>query len=548
MSAGRCGESGVIAAAVVLFLAAHAGHAEITAGNVYELLEMGEMNYSVNVRPARIDWSGTERAPARRISELEQALRTQPGDPALRLELIELYGRTGRAARAVELARDGLEGARGRYEARPDERSALLYARMCAAADCGGDERDVAYQALRPFLETGTARVETCIAAVDNRMSGNDYALARRLVDFYLDVYPLNAELHFRRYLISLSANIQSMVWTVVRRSADAFLQDSDAGRITGENIEVFLGIYLGRLEKAIDTASLDEARRLDPGNYEYNLTYAVHRSLVHFFSTVLVGRVAPSMTREAIESSLTRVNMEEMPRILDALERADRLRPPRDIQIHLAYAFYHFAFGHYGQIERYARTAVRTRPDLPEGYDALILGLYSPVFQGGELDLLEVNRTVAEVIHEKIDRTGEDPYDYYVLAGLSYTNYGELPPERRPDALATMRMYLEDSLRVRPDYLPARVGMANHMILSGREERAADLLQTLREARDEGWRALVLNNLGVALGLMGRETEARRVLEQALELRRDGEKTRRAIRELGGSNRGTGTGNGNGS
>jgi hypothetical protein len=507
--------------------------AEITPRNAYNYLEMGEMTYTIEVRPENVDWIEDLAAIEHRIQELKSELERNPQNLDAAFELLSLYRKQGRDSDAESLAKERFPAFKERYNLSKDEKSAVRYAEAALAAIIR-EEYDPAYLALLPFLESGRADRLTCITAVKNRNAREDYTLARRVADVYIEIYPDFADLYYQRYLLSLTRNLRQVVFDIMQTTSEQFLKQRGELAIDSSNVEEFITYYLENLEARIDNDSLLKAVELEPANYKYNLSAATFKTITHFFSKGLIPLLAKDVDGKDIEKILLQVSSKESAMILTFLQRAQKSRPKRDIQVYLAYALYSFAFGQFDKIQPYASLAVETRPDLAEGYNALIFITFLPILASGQYSLLDVNRRAVELIERKLENTGDNPYDYFVLAGLRFSNYGEVDESQKQSVLRKMKQSIDRSLEIDPQYTPSLIGLANYHILKEEYPKAIAVLQKIENVEDTKNRALVHNNLGISRILNGERQAGVSDLKEALDLLEDNQKTLDALKELG--------------
>ncbi|HUV07240.1 MAG TPA: hypothetical protein VMX75_05890, partial [Spirochaetia bacterium] len=348
------------------------------------------------------------------------------------------------------------------------------------------------------------------------------------------------AEIYFKKYQISFSGNIYTYISNLIQATQSQFLAEKDQATINAENAEQFLSLYIRNLRAGLDTESLERALKLDPDNYRLNLNAAVIRILTHFFTTAWTKILTSDLDEEDIGSILHQADPQESKAILESLNRASVERPDRDIQVYLAYALYHFVFGEPEMVRNYAELAMSTRPDLPQGYDAVIFSSYLPLFGMEDPSYQETNRIVARIIKEKMKNTGENADDYFSLAGLSFSLYKEaalLKEAASPEQgqlLTDMKRYLEKSLELEEGNLPAMLGFGSYLILTGDYTGAIDHLESLRIRAPSDQIFLLLNNLGIAKVLAGDSQTGIDDLKQALSLKKDNEKTIEALKALG--------------
>ena len=520
-----------IACLVLLLVAAQGVTADITDKNAADFLITGELSLEILVRPNSIDWIEDLAAVRGRTERLASDLASNPRNLAAAAELISLFEQQDRQSDAKELAIRFLPAFRENFESESDETSAVSLAK--AACTTGNEkEYDPAYQALLPFLESGRARRETSITAIKNRLAKQDYGLAKRIADLYLRVYPEFAELYYQRYLVSFTENLQNTIYTTIKTSSEQFLRQRGEISIDIDNMEEYVHQYLEELESRIDSDSLRRALELEPANYRYNLSIAVHQAMTHFFSRSFIQLLAEDVEDEGIEKLLLQANPDLLEVLRDYLRRAEINRPRRDIQVYLGYAFVSFAFGRFADIESYAQMAIDTRPDLPEGYDALLLSVFLPSLASEGYPTPEVNSRAIEIYKDKIKNIGENASDYSDIAGLYFANYGEVGNSSKGLMLERLKHYIDKSLEIDPQFTPGLIILSSFYIAMKDYRSAIEILVNIPKPEDSYMRGAIFNNLGIARILNGDREAGIADLREALQSQN--EKTQNALQELG--------------
>jgi len=523
-----------IAWLVLLLVVAPGVTADITDENAADYLITGELTLEILVRPDNIDWIEDLGVVRGRSETLTSELASNPGNLDAALELITLFGQQNRESDAKELAMRVLPAFQEQFGIKSDETSAVRLAEVVRAA---GDEKeyDPAYRALLPFLESGRAKRETCITAIKNRMAQQDYGLAKRIADLYLRVYPEFAELYYQRYATSLTENLRNSIFKTIQSSSEQFLRQRNDISIDIDNVQEFVHQYLEELESRIDSASLLRAIKLEPGNYRYNLSAAVYRAMTHFFSKSFIQLLAEDVEVEGIEKLLLQANPDLFAILRGYLKRAEDNRPKRDIQVFLGYAFVSLVFGRFAEIESYARMAIDIRPDLPEGYDALLLSVFLPSIASEGYTTPEVNNRAIEIYKDKVRNTGEDASDYSVLAGLYFSIYREVDAGSKSAMLEKMKYYLDRTLEIDSQHPLGLISLANYHIATKAYAKAIGILEKLKDTgEDPQMRGSACNNLGVARILNGDRERGIDDLREAGNLLDDNKKTLDALNELG--------------
>jgi len=517
----------------LLLIVAQGVTADITDENATDYLITGELSLEILVRPDSIDWIEDLAAARGRTEKLASELTSNPGNLDAVSELITLFEQQGRQSDAKELAIRSLPAFQEQFNSESDETSAV---RLAEVARATGNEKeyDPAYRALLPFLESGRARRETCITAIRNRLAQQDYDLAKRIVDLYLRVYPGFAELYYQRYLVSFTENLQNTIYTTIQTSSEQFLRQRNEISIDIDNVEDYVHQYLEELKSRIDSDSLRRATELEPSNYRYNLSTAVHKAMAHFFSRSFIQLLAEDVEEEGIEKLLLEANPDLLEVLHDHLRRAEDNRPKRDIQVFLGHAFVSLVFGRFADIEAYSQMAIDTRPDLPEGYDALLLSVFLPSLASEGYPTPEVNSRAIEIYKDKIRNIGENASDYSNIAGLYFANYGEVDNSSKGLMLERMKHYIDKTLEIDPQFMPGLIILSNHYIAVKDYRSAIEILDNIPKPDDPFMRGTIFNNLGIARILTGDRQAGIANLQEANRLQTKNQKTQKALQELG--------------
>jgi hypothetical protein len=479
--------------------------AEITADNALDFLMFDDLHIGVHVTIGDIDWIEDQRAAAAQIDRLKTAIATNAGDLQATFELIDLYNRHNKDSEAEALANRTLSAFEESFNREPEEANAVRFAKVAFAARAR-DRYDTAYRALQPYLESGRAKQETCFTAIENRKGRDDYGLAKRIAEHYLKIYPDCAELHYQLFDLSIWGNLQSTIIEIARDTAESFLDEQNKLHIDTSNVQEFVDLYFGNLRSKIDSASLMKAIELEPSNYEYNLYAAIFKVMTHFFSKVFIQSFSKDVEEESIEKILKQADPGLLEDLRSILKRAEENRPKRDIQVYLCYAMVSMALGLFDQIEPYALIAIGLRPDLPGGYDALILSTLVPYFETDSDPDPQTNERAIEIYKAKMKNVGENASDCVDIARLYFSNYIQTPSEG--SALKKAKIYLEKALEIDAQFVEGLVILASFHIVMGEYPQAVRILTGIPEPDDPHMKAMVINNRGIARILNGeRET-----------------------------------------
>ncbi|MCP4230743.1 MAG: hypothetical protein GY771_11450 [bacterium] len=507
--------------------------AEITPGNCYEYLESGEANYNIIVSIGNIDWGTDTSEVEELIAEEEARLEANPDDLNIVLSLVNLYSEIGDDGKSAELATNFTDAFRARYDETPIERTAREYAEIATAAK-DGDEYDDAYLALQPFLETGTAAKETFETAIELRNAAMDYELATVIAEAYIAVYPEEPNAYYEKFSVLSASNIYGIVSYFLGKSVEIFLSERGETAINEDNVKSFIEKYISDLSGAIDIASVEKAVELDPDNYEYNLAAGIFKTLIVYYSAISSFAVAEDVEQSEILDIFRSANPEGIADILPYLERAEAARPESDVQVYMAYALYYMSFGNMENANKYAELASKTRPDLPEVYDALIVLTALPVADEIADDPGKLAEVFPGLLDEKITNTGGDAGDFAVLAAIEFFRYPDTPMKEREARLAQMKVHLDSALERDAQNPTALVNLGNYYVLRGDYDKAIDVFSDAYSSAQTDRKIWFINNRGIAKAIAGDEAGATADLEKALSISDDNERTVNALATLG--------------
>jgi hypothetical protein len=468
--------------------------AEINRENFRDFLVLGEMNYTITVTP----------------------------DPAAQDEEA-VYINNRRLPSREELERGELSVYRRHAVEEQNEYTALVFARAVLTQDAD-DFFDEAYNVLLPYLESGSARPSSVYTGMALRMAAEDYALAARIAEVYLTVYPRDARLYYGMFNASLAGNISRRVFSLLNAALEGFFPDGEA-ELTEENAADFFNRYWNLLSEHINIAALEKAVELDSSNFSYCLSAGFMKSMVLFFTKLGSLQLSENLSDEDILNILLNTGAEEAGDALRYLRMAEAVQPESDVKLNLAYATYYSVLGNGRQALNETEAALEKRPDLPEVYDALLYSLMMrDVLEYGEFRSFERAR---EVLEAKTDKSLGSAKDYYSLALLSH-----LGCEEENRCLEEMRRYLETSLEHNRAYFLSLLSMGTYHVLN---ENYDEALQWYAMAEDNAGfqqRASVLQNRGVTYMLLGKPGRGRAAFREALEIDPDNPKTLAALEE----------------
>ena len=522
METMRC----IFLALCLSLFAARAARGDITPDNAFEFLRTAELKATINVSVDNIDWIEDEAAAAEHGRQLEAALARNPDDLEAASELIELYLRGCRREEAVAVALRTLPAYKERWNREQSEAAALSFARA-ALASADRQEQIAGYRALQPYLESGRAGRETCVATMELCKRVNAFQVAELIADTYLPVYPRFAELYYQRYAASLTGNMYARLSEAVQASTREALDEEDLRELIAR---VFID-----LADSVDTASLEKAVALEPGNYKYALNTALYETVTAFFLKVFLEALSGVTVDERPANLLRQAAVVLPPRLHAPIQAAEALRPARDIQVYLVGAMAGIVLENYAEAEAYAHLAIETRPDRPEGYEALILAIFGPfVVSDNDIPPAAVERGIARY-EDKIRRTRASASDYASLANLLLVQLIDAEPAARGPLLAKARLYAEKARDSDPGFVPGRLVLANVHIASRDYRRAIVVLEDIPVPEDPDLAAMRLHNLGIARILAGERGAGIASLRAALELQPDNPESLDALSELVG-------------
>ena len=514
-------------------LFATAAQAEITAENAFDFLRLGEGRADIFVSPDNIDWIEDEEAAAERIVRLKAALVRNPRNLSAALELIELYDRGCRETEAKEIANRTLSAFKERFDRDRDETSALRFAKAALAAKAR-NEYEAAYRALQPVLESGRARRETCVSAIKIIMEAGDYGPAKRIADLCIRIYPRFAELYYLRYCISIANSLLNAITEAVQLSSREFLDERKKFSLEMADLGEFIVRCLGDLSSNIDRQSLFRATELEPANYKYALARPLYEAWSFLVIKAFLKSFSEHIDDERLEELFRQYKAALLPLLREHLKEAEDNRPKRDIQVYLACVMANMIYDEYDEAESYGLLAVETRPDLPEGYDALILNTFASFLFGDENITPEMNEKAIAIYKDKIDHVGASASDYFGIAGLYFSQYGEADNDAGSPVLERTKHYTEKALELDPRFIPGLMLLANYHIVLKEYRPALAILADIPKPEDPDLQGAILHNLGIARVLAGDREAGIAALREALALQPRNQDTQDALRKLG--------------
>jgi len=476
---------------------------DVTPANAAGYLETGEMSYTVNVNFSRVTWKSEEQF-AKEIRKAEEDLARDPENLDLAADFIELCREAGRDDLAGETAEAYVDRFFQEYKRNQDEISAR---RLLIATNQIGPEEAyfTAYEAVRPFLEQGTASIETVFAALQNRELAGDQQLGYRIAEFYQQFYPENGELFFRGFLLTLTNSLQRTIPYMI-----------GAIHSQMDDVDSYLQEYFQALESSVYLDILDRALELDPDNYQYLVASVGFRALVRWFSLLGTMMQEEDLQLDSLQDLFDVLNRDQDQRLGQDLQKALKLRPPEDIQIFLAAALFHATAGDARHAGEYVRKALRLRPDVPEVYDAQVFTVLLELAGQDEDPSLEQRNRIEEILLDKMEKTGKNAYDLYVLSVLQTLKIRDGVTERqRVQLLQQMKSYIDDSLTME-DSLLGRLSRGNLALLEDRTEDAVSIYESAFVLEPERLHYTLQANIGVAYFMQGDSEQGKKYIRQA--------------------------------
>lgn len=478
-------------------------------------IESGDLNYTIEINFTGIDRYAVSEMP-NEIQSRREAIDENPGNPAFFVEYVEFLADT-RFSRQAETA---AENAMPTFLSLHAQEGSIRTARwlLIAANATANEERlDQAYNAVLDLLASREASPEVVTEVMKNREAAGEPQTALSIGEDYLAQYPDNAEIHFRTFLLTTRRSIYEVVPRQVRNTAQNILLGGTPG---SSDMERFFESYFSGLWDSVRIDLLERAVELAPENYQYNLTNTGFRALVRWLSLVQSIAVANPTGEIAVHEIFRKTDTKSILAARSSLETALLRRPEPDIQVFLAAAMHYATTGFHDQAVRYAELAKNTRPERPEGYDALVfLELVGGL--GTEIFSENARNRITAIILDKIEGVGENPYDYFVLSGLETRDYLDsiesASESELRDIKNRIRYYAQKSLDLRHSPY-GLISIGNAELLGGNIDRANGLYAEAVEIGGQEAKSLGLTNQAVAALLEGEGRRARNFLRRALE------------------------------
>lgn len=495
----------VFAAAFIL-AAAGAGAQQLTPENAQDYLESGELSYTIEINFSRINWKEDDEY-MRDIEKAADLLADNPRNTQRIVEYIAVCRKAGRFDLAAEAASKYYQIFQEEYKRTEDESSARRL--LIAANQTGSREIQIsAYETVRPFLELGDADIATVYAALQNREQLEDYHLGYRIAEFYQQVYPFEAELYFRGFLMTLNNSLHNTIPFMVAAIHERM-----------EDMDAFLLEYYRALQNSVYLDMLDRAVELDSDNYQYLLSSVGFRAMVRWFSQLSTLMVEGGTDLNGIQDIFNSLELDQDTKLKEDLKKALELRPSPDHQVFLAAALFYTTTGDPGRAGEYVEKALETRPDLPEAYNAKVF-LEMLSFADSETPPEAAQRLrIEEILRDKMDGSGKAAYDLYVLSALRLLTLREGGnPGRREQVLSEMEGLARESLEYE-DTLLGHLSLGNSLLLQERYALAEEEYRSALNREPDALRYAPTANLGVAYMLQGKENEGKELIREAAEM-----------------------------
>ena len=480
-----------------------------------QYLESGDLNYTIEISFTGIDRYEGSRLPEE-VRKRREAIEENPGNPAIFVDYVAFLAETGFSRQAESAAENAMPTFLALHTQEGSIRTAdwLLTVANAAASE---ERLNQAYNAVLDLLASYEATPEVVVEVMKNREAVGQPRTAQSIGEDYLSVYPDDAELNFRTFLLTTRRSIYEVVPRQIRGTAQSVL---GGGKPTSSDMERFFETYFSGLWKSVRIDLLERAVELEPENYQYNLTNTGFRALVRWISLVQSIAVINPTGEIAIQEIFHNADTRSILAAKSSLETALLRRPDPDIQVFLAAAMHYATTGFHDQAVGYAEQARETRPERPEGYNALVfLELIGSI--GTDALSEGLRNRISSILLDKIEGVGENPYDYFVLSGLETRNYldsaGSVPESDLREIRNQIRYYAQKSLELQRSAY-GLISLANAELLGGNTDRADELYAEAVELGGGEVKSLGLTNRAVAALLEEDEQQARRLLRRALE------------------------------
>ncbi len=505
--------------------------AQLTLENAHEYLQLGTLQYSLDVDFTSVEWK-TETEYRAECVGLKTKVEAEPDDPKAVIDYLTTCFKAGFEEETRVAAKKYVESFRKLFDDYQNETALLWYLQTVNIA--GEQKRyDTAYEKALPILESGEARAETVIAAMENRMNRGDYELAIRIAEFYKPVHPEAPELFYKSFLVTVNYSMERAIPHFLQKAYDQLGKGptepiSDVNRKLKSIVEE----YLDYMSDTIRFNDLSRAIELAPGNYTYCLTYAGYWALLQWYYQMGASSIREDITIDNLQDIFSDISSEQWQQALTYLGKALDYRPDQDIQVFLAGAMINIIRGNNEKARHYAGEAIEARPDLNTGYDAL---LFATLMDNVENDdpLEGISDQIAALIWNKISATGGTSYDYYVLASKEVYTIEHNPDLDRETAWSEMERLARLSLEKEQTPL-GLVALGNANLLQGELENALEHYLEAEELLPLENRYITYANRGIAHVLKGNRDRGITLLQEAASMEEETGKAEKTLAFLG--------------
>jgi hypothetical protein len=505
--------------------------AQLTLENVHEYIQLGILQYTIDVDFTSIKWQTESESRAECVG-LKTKVEAEPDDPKAVIDYLTTCFEAGFEEETRNAAKRYVESFRNLFDDYRNETALLWY--LQTVNILGDTERyDTVYEKALPFLEGGDARPETVIAAIENRMNRGDYELAIRIGEFYKPVHPETPELFYKSFLATVNYGIDRAIPHFLQKAYNHF-EEEPIGPTTDLDAQLksIVEEYHGFISDAIRFNDLSRAIELDPGNYSYYLTYAGYWALLQWYYQLGISSINDDINLENLQSIFNDTAPEQWNTALEYLDKAINCRPEEDIQVFLAGSIINMILGKIDKAQQYAKRAIKARPDLYEGYDALLLVI---LMKNAEKDdpLEGINDQFEALIRKKIAATGGTAYDYYVLATQKVSLIEQNPHLDRKKLWQEMEELARLSLEKERTPL-GLVAMGNAKLLQGELETALDYYLEAEGLFQPENRYITYTNRGIAYVLKSNRDRGTKLLREAASMNEETGKAEKTLELLG--------------
>ncbi|MFW5747630.1 MAG: hypothetical protein ACOCX6_02410 [bacterium] len=194
-----------------------------------QYLESGDLNYTIEISFTGIDRYEVSEIPEEARSRRE-AIEENPGNPEIFVEYVEFLADTPFTDRTKATAENAMPTFLAFHAQEGSTQSADWLLTIANAA--GSEERlNQAYNAVLDLLASREAPPEIVVKVMKNREAAEQPQTALSIGEDYLTVYPEDAELHFRTFLLTTRRSIHEVVPRQIRNTAQSVLGGGEPER-----------------------------------------------------------------------------------------------------------------------------------------------------------------------------------------------------------------------------------------------------------------------------------------------------------------------------